>query len=55
MDLLESTAISTQKELAKVGTKDVELASLVAPDTNFPFEMLALIASFIDKPFVPAS
>ncbi|KAM1226278.1 hypothetical protein ACFX2J_005641 [Malus domestica] len=46
IERLASTAISTQIGFANVGTIELGLGLLlVAPDTNFPREMLALIAS----------
>ena len=57
-DLLAITIISIQNGLAKVGIEDVKLESFVAPETSFPREMLALIASLserfglLEKPFL---
>ncbi|MCD7463007.1 hypothetical protein HAX54_049783 [Datura stramonium] len=48
----DSTAISVHIGFAKAGTIAVGFtASVVAPGTNFPLEMLALIASFSDKSY----
>lgn len=47
IERLESTAISIQNGFANVGTIEFGLGLLlVAPDTSFPLEMLALIASW---------
>lgn len=51
-DRLAITIISVQNGLAKVGTEDVKLESFVAvPETSFPREMLALIASLSERRF----
>ncbi|KAJ0470549.1 hypothetical protein HanIR_Chr14g0719961 [Helianthus annuus] len=46
----DNTSISFHIGFAKLGTKEVVLMSVVAPETNLPLEILALIASLSDKP-----
>jgi hypothetical protein len=46
---LEMTNISVQMGLANVGTEEARLVSFGAPETSFPLEMLALIASLSES------
>ena len=48
-DRLATTIISIQNGFAKVGTEDARVELLGAPETNFPLEMLALIASLSES------
>ncbi|GKV19011.1 hypothetical protein SLEP1_g29311 [Rubroshorea leprosula] len=49
IDLLAMTIISFQNGFANVGTEEVKLESVVAPETNFPRETLALMAALSES------